>query len=139
MTALCYDMIRKEMEVYLDDMIFKSLTKEYHLADLKMIFERLRKDDLKLNPVNVFTATSCKLGFIFSRCVITIDPTEIKSITEVPAPRMERGVKGFLVRLNYIGRFIAQLTTTCKPLFKLLRKNTPVVWNKRVPTGLCEK
>jgi len=34
-----------------------------------------------------------------------------------------------LGRLNYIVRFISQLTTTCEPLFKLLCKNQSVHWD----------
>ena len=34
----------------------------------------------------------------------------------------------FLGRLNYISRFIAQLTTTCKPIFKLLKKDAAIKW-----------
>ncbi|XP_070010035.1 uncharacterized protein [Nicotiana sylvestris] len=33
-----------------------------------------------------------------------------------------------LGRLNYISRFIAQLTTTCKPIFKLLKKDAAIKW-----------
>ena len=35
-----------------------------------------------------------------------------------------------LGRLNYISRFIAQLTTTCDPIFKLLKKNATVEWTE---------
>lgn len=33
-----------------------------------------------------------------------------------------------LGRLNYISRFIAQLTTTCEPIFKLLKKDAAIKW-----------
>jgi len=39
-------------------------------------------------------------------------------------------VRGFLGRLNYIARFISQLTSTCEPIFRLLRKNQVVEWNE---------
>ena len=48
----------------------------------------------------------------------------------MPAPRTEKEVKGFLGRLNYIARFIAHLTTTCEPIFKLLKKDQVVEWNE---------
>ena len=32
-------------------------------------------------------------------------------------------------RLNYISRFISHLTATCKPIFKLLKKDRVVKWN----------
>ena len=50
MTTLFHDMIHKEMEVYVDDIIIKSERTEDHLIDLGRLFERLRKYDLKLNP-----------------------------------------------------------------------------------------
>lgn len=76
-------------------------------------------------------ATSDKLmGFIVSQHGIEIDPTKIKAITENAGSKNGKGSQGFLGRLNYIGRFIVQLTTTCEPLFKLLRKNKSSVWNE---------
>ena len=60
-----------------------------------------------------------------------MDPEKVKAILEMPEPRTEKQqVRGFLGRLNYIARFISQLTTTCEPLFKLLCKNQSVHWNK---------
>ena len=44
----------------------------------------------------------------------------------MPEPHTEKQVWGFLGRLNYIARFISQLTPTCEPIFKLLRKNQAV-------------
>ena len=40
----------------------------------------------------------------------------------MPEPCTEKQVRGFLGMLNYIARFISQLTPTCEPIFKLLRK-----------------
>lgn len=50
--------------------------------------------------------------------------TKIKVIHDMPALCTEREVRTFLERLNYMRRSIAQLTLTCEPLFKLLRKDT---------------
>ena len=47
----------------------------------------------------------------------------------MPAPRTEKEVRGFLGRLNYIARFISHLTSTCEPIFKLLKKDQVVEWN----------
>ncbi|XP_026392711.1 uncharacterized protein LOC113288000 [Papaver somniferum] len=45
-------------------------------------------------------------------------------------PKNEKEVRGFLGRIQYISRFIAQLTPVCAPIFKLLRKNSPKEWNE---------
>ena len=60
---------------------------------------------------------------------IEVDPSKVKAIQEMPAPRTEKEVKGFLGRLNYIARFISHLTSTCEPIFKLLKKDQVVEWN----------
>ena len=131
MTTLFHDMIHKEIEVYVDDMIVKSSDEEQHVVYLKKMFERLRKYKLRLNPNKcTFGVRSGKLlGFIVSQRGIEVDPDKVRAIREMPAPQTEKQVRGFLGRLNYISRFISHMTTTCGPIFKLLRKNQPVVWN----------
>ena len=58
-----------------------------------------------------------------------MDPDKVKAIQEMPEPRTEKQVRGFLGRLNYIARFISHLTATCEPIFKLLRKDQAISWN----------
>ncbi|XP_071929676.1 uncharacterized protein [Coffea arabica] len=132
MTTLFHDMIHKEMEVYVDDIIIKSKKVEDHFVDLKKLFERSRKYNLKLNPAKcAFGAPAGKLlGFIVSKKGIEIDPAKIKTIRDMPIPKCQKDVKSFLGKINFIGRFIAQLTSTCEPLFKLLKKNAPMDWNE---------
>ena len=47
----------------------------------------------------------------------------------MPSLRTEREIRGFLGRLQDISRFIAKLTDICDPIFRLLRKSQPIVWN----------
>ena len=56
-------------------------------------------------------------------------PCQSESHTEMPTPKTEKEVRGFLGRLNYIARFISHLTATCEPIFKLLKKDQVVRWN----------
>ena len=46
------NLIRKTMEVYVDDMLVKSLQKEYHVTNLWEMFTLLRKYNMKLNLAN---------------------------------------------------------------------------------------
>ncbi|WRX16389.1 Reverse transcriptase domain - like 10 [Theobroma cacao] len=79
MVTLFRDMIHKEIEVYVDDMIAKSRTERDHTVNLKKLFKRLRKFQLKLNPTKcTFGATSEKLlGFVVSEKGIEVDPDKI--------------------------------------------------------------
>ncbi|KAK5786933.1 hypothetical protein PVK06_041583 [Gossypium arboreum] len=97
MVTLFHDMMHKEIEVYVDDMIAKSRGEEEHVANLKKLFDRLRKFQLKLNPAKcTFGVTSGKLlGFIVSERGIEVDPDKIKAIQELPPPRTQKEVRDF--------------------------------------------
>ena len=60
---------------------------------------------------------------------IEVDPNKIKAILDMLVSRIEKEIRGFLDRIQYINRFIARLTDICEPIFCLLRKNQPTVWN----------
>jgi len=132
MVTLLHDMMHKEIEIYVDDMIAKSKSEEKHLANLRKLFERLRKFKLRLNPAKyTFGVRFGKLlGFIVSQKGIEVDPDKVRAILQMPHTCTEKEIQGFLGRLNYIARFISHLTSTCKPIFKLLRKNQTKEWNE---------
>jgi hypothetical protein len=132
MVTLFHDMIHHEIEVYVDDMIAKSCTTQDHLTDLRKLFQRLKKYQLKLNPNKcAFGVTSRKLlGFIVNSSGTEIDPAKVQAIRSMPAPKTEKEIRSFLGRINYIARFIAQLTATYEPLFKLLRKDVKIKWTE---------
>ena len=46
MPPLFHDMMHKEIEVYVDDMIAKSCGLDDHLANLEKLFKRLRKKSI---------------------------------------------------------------------------------------------
>ena len=75
------------------------------------------------------------MGFIVNKKGIQVDHAKVKVIQEMSAPRMVKEVRGFLGCLNYISRFISHLTTTCEPIFKLLKKDQVVKWNDECQTA----
>ena len=62
---------------------------------------------------------------------IKADPEKIKEIVEMKPPRTENEIQGFLGRIQYINKFVAQLTMTCEPIFRLLKKEVPTMWNEQ--------
>ena len=82
MVSLFHDMVDKEIEVYIDDMIAKSRTTRDHLIDLRKLFKRLIKYRLRLNLNKcVFRANLGKLlGFIVSQRGIKVDPAKVQAI-----------------------------------------------------------
>ncbi|XP_019262764.1 PREDICTED: uncharacterized protein LOC109240565 [Nicotiana attenuata] len=76
------DMLHKRVECYVDDLVVKTKNSRYHLEDLRIIFERLRKFDLKMNPLKcAFGVTSGKFFvFIVRHRGIEVDPAKIDAI-----------------------------------------------------------
>ena len=57
------------------------------------------------------------------------NPDKIKAILDMSPPQTETEIRGFLGRFPYISRFIVRLIDTCEPIFRLLRKKQPKVWD----------
>ena len=130
-TTFFHDMMHRDIEVYVDDMIVKSWDRADHLAALERFFKRIRQFRLRLNPKKcTFGVTFGKLlRYMVSEKGIEADPKNIRVILEISTPRTEKEIRGFLGRLQYICRFIARLINICEHIFQLLRKNHPIVWD----------
>jgi len=91
---------------------------------------------LRLNPQKcTFGVIVGKLlGFLVNDRGIEVDPSKTKAVLDMPPSKSEKEIREFLGRLQYIIQFIAKLTSTYDPMFKLLRKNEPHTWNNE-----CQK
>ena len=71
--------IGRNVEVYVDDMLVKSLDEDKHLDDLRETFDTLRQHQMKLNPSKcAFRVSSRKfLGFMVSQRGIEANPDKI--------------------------------------------------------------
>lgn len=99
---------------------------------LQKIFDRLRKHQLKMNPLKcAFGVTSGKfLGFVVRHRGIEIDPTKIRAILEMPPPKNIRELKSLQGGLAYIRRFISNLAGRCQPFSRLMKKGVPFEWDQ---------
>ena len=94
MVTLFHDIMYKEIEAYVDDMIVKSKQGEDHVEVLRKLFERLIKYKLRLK---VFRAKSSKLlGFVISNRGIEIDPSKIKEIHDLKTSSTVKEVRSLL-------------------------------------------
>jgi hypothetical protein len=53
MNLIFHDLLRIVLEIYVDDVVVKSDNMNNHLADLRLDLERIRRYELKMNPLNV--------------------------------------------------------------------------------------
>ena len=77
--------IGQNVEVYVDDMLVKSLDEKRHLDDVQETFDTLRRYQMKLNPKKcAFGVSSGKfLGFIVSQRGIEVNPDKIQAILDM--------------------------------------------------------
>ena len=71
--------IGRNIQVYIDDKLVKSLHENDHLDDLQETFDTLRSYNMKLNPSKcVFGVTAGKfLGFMVSQRGIEVNPEKV--------------------------------------------------------------
>ncbi|KAM1206144.1 hypothetical protein FF1_006824 [Malus domestica] len=132
MQKIFSDMLHKNVECYVDDVVVKTKKRSNHLKDLRVVFERLRKYNLKMNPLKcAFGVTSGKfLGFIVKHRGIEVDQSKIKAIQSMPEPRNLHELKSLQGRLAFIRRFIFNLAGRCQPFSRLMKKDVLFVWDE---------
>lgn len=76
------------MQVYIDDIIIKSVLKGDHLDCLRQSFERMRKHGLKMNPLKCAFCVRAGdfLDFMVHKKGIEINQNKTKAIIEVKPP-----------------------------------------------------
>ena len=81
--------IGRNVEVYVDDMLVKSLDEGKLLDDLQETFDTLKRYNMKLNPSKcAFGVASGKfLGFMVSHKEIEANPEKIKAILDMKSPQ----------------------------------------------------
>jgi hypothetical protein len=124
MNFIFHDLIRVIMKVYIDDIMIKSAAHKSHLDDLRPAFERMCRYRLKMNPLKcTFGVSAGKfLYFIIHDKGIEVDPKRIGKIKNVQAPTCKKDLQKFLGKVNYLRRFIANLSRkiiSFTPILKL--------------------
>ncbi|KAG9453545.1 hypothetical protein H6P81_006449 [Aristolochia fimbriata] len=111
MQTIFDDFLHKFVECYVDDVVVKTKSRGDHLRDLRAIFERLRRHQLKMNPLKcAFGVSSGKfLEFVVRHRGIEIDQTKIDAIQQMPKPKTLSELKSLQGHLAYIRRFISNL------------------------------
>jgi hypothetical protein len=123
MNLIFHDLLGIIVEDYIDDIIVKSASLNSYLANLRLAFEKMHRYRLKMNPLKcAFGVSAGKfLGFIMHEKVVEIDPKKIESIKKVQAPTSKKELQRFLGKVNYLRRFICNLSRKVDAFTPLLR------------------
>ena len=115
--------IRRNMEVYVDDIHVKSKEELPHLDDLREIFATLRLYQMKLNPSKcAFGVVSRKfLGFMMSQKGIEANLKKVRAILDMMSPKTIKEVQKLTGRIAALNKFVSKATNKCLPFFKTLK------------------
>ncbi|RDX65933.1 Retrovirus-related Pol polyprotein from transposon 17.6, partial [Mucuna pruriens] len=136
MDKIFKEMLGRDVEVYVDDMVARSQCMEEHCRALGRIFEVLRKHRLRLNPNKCsFGVKAGKfLGFMLIERGIEANPEKCQAIANVRSPRSVKEVQQFMGKLTSLAQFISKSVEMSTPLFATLKKGEKFVW-----TNECEE
>jgi hypothetical protein len=97
MTIVLDDLTHQSVECYIDDIVVKTRECQNHQDDLRVVFNRLRKHQLKMNPLKCAFAVKSGmfLGFIVHHRGIEIEPKKIKAILKMHPPQDVSEVRSF--------------------------------------------
>lgn len=114
--------------VYMDDIIIFSTSLQEHLNSLKLVFQRLQDNNLKiqLDKSEFLQKTVEFLGHVVTPEGIKPNPKKIKTILNFPIPRNPKEIKSFLGLIGYYRKFIKNFAKLTKPLTNCLKKNNKV-------------
>ena len=123
--------------VYIDDVICFSDTFKNHLASLRQIFDRLRKYNLKANPLKC--QFGCQevnfLGHIITPEGVKTSPKKIEIIQNYPVPTKTKNpsktLKSFLGLANYYRRFCKDYAKIASCLYELDKKDSKFIWTEK--------
>ncbi|GMH02617.1 hypothetical protein Nepgr_004456 [Nepenthes gracilis] len=115
--------IRRNVEVYVDDILVKSRNDRDHVRDLEKTFQVLRARRMKLNPTKcAFGITSEKLfDFIVSQRGIEASPEKIRAIFDMNPSWTVKEIQKLTGRLAALSRFLAKSAEKYLPFFRALR------------------
>ena len=112
------------MEVYIDDMLVKSIKSKLHITHLAEAFQVLRSYNMKLNPAKcAFGVSAGKfLGFIVNNRGIVENLDKIKVVLDMLPPSNVKDIQRLIGRIAALSSFVSRASDKCRPFFQVLKK-----------------
>ena len=130
-----------------DDLLIFGSTIEEHDKNLLAVLDRCKEIGLTLNPRKF--KFKCKMVPFFGNVVsdqgILPDPKKVQSIKNWPSPKSPKELQSFLGAVNYLSKFIPELSSLRSPLQGLVKKDSEYLWTgtheqafQRIKSAVCE-
>ena len=112
------------MEVYIDDMLVKSVKAKLHVDHLVEAFQILKDYKMKLNPTKcAFGVSAGKfLRFIVNSRGIEANLEKIRVVLEMQPPFSTKEIQCLTGRIAELSRFVSRSSEKFQPFFQVLKK-----------------
>ena len=132
----------KGIIIIADDLVVYGTNREEHDRWLHNLLQKCQTIGVKLNPekLEIGLHAITFMGHRITKEGIVVDPEKVRAITDMPASKTIGDLRRFLGMINYVTKFIPNLTSVLKPLEDLTKKmscghgqihsNRPSVWPK---------
>ncbi|GJZ42445.1 reverse transcriptase domain-containing protein [Tanacetum coccineum] len=131
MMAIFHDMIKKMMEVFMDDFLVFGNSFENCLSRVDKMLQRCEDTNLCLNweKSHFMIKEGIVLGHKISKKGIEVDKAKVDVIAKLPHPTTVKGVRSFLGHVGFYRRFIKDFSKISRPMTHLLEKNTLFIFS----------
>ena len=130
-----------------DDLLIFGSTIEEHDKNLLAVLDRCKETGLTLNPRKF--KFKCKMVPFFGNVVsdqgILPDPKKVQSIKNWPSPKSPKELQSFSGAVNYLSKFIPELSSLRSPPQGLVKKDSEYIWTgtheqvfQRIKSAVCE-
>ncbi|GJY95899.1 reverse transcriptase domain-containing protein [Tanacetum coccineum] len=132
MMAIFHDMIKKMMEVFMDDFSVFGDSFSTCLSHLDKMLKWCEDTNLVLNweKRHFMVKEGIVLGHKISKSGIEVDRAKVDVISKLPHPTTVKGVRSFLGHAGFYRCFIQEFSKIAHPMTHLLEKETPFFFSK---------
>ncbi|GJZ15941.1 reverse transcriptase domain-containing protein, partial [Tanacetum coccineum] len=127
MLAIFHDMIKKSIEVFMDDFFVFGNSFDNCLHNLDKMLKHCKDASLVLNweKCHFMVKEGIVLGHKASEARLEVYKSKINVISKLPPPINVKGIRSVLGHAGFYRRFIKDFSKTARPLTKILEKDTP--------------
>lgn len=117
---------------YIDDVIIASCTFEEHIDKLRIVFDRLKRANLKLKPkkCSLLKNEVTYLGHRVTEGKVMPDPKNIQVIQKALPPKNKTEVRAFIGLTGFYRRFIPNYSKLAVPLTNVTKEKVPFKWTE---------
>ena len=118
------------VESIIDDIIIYGKDIDEHDRRLKALMQRCREYNLKLSKDKcIFRTNEIRyVGHLLTDKGVKIDPEKVKAVESMKKPENVQEVQTFLGFINYLAKFLPNMSEKSAPLRQLLLKNVEWHW-----------